>query len=192
LFCFQLGILAPEAARFIRLLPRPVTLIGFALAVIVLGISTNLSRMSIMPEHATKEGIASFVIIAVVLSGELGALGLLRRETRWLGRISYSLYVFHYPIIATIERKAIELLSAEWCSSHTTVLGLIALPIALPTCLCAGWLGWRYFEVPFQSWGAAFARTILPPTAPDCAAIVSPILESSLPAVVRVHNRAEL
>ncbi|MGA7803294.1 acyltransferase family protein, partial [Bradyrhizobium sp.] len=161
LFCFQLGILVPEAAKHIRLLPRALIQIGFVLAVLTLCLATNLSRMSIMPEHITKEGIASFMIVAVVLSGELGTFGLLRPGVRWLGRISYSLYVFHYPIIAAIEQKGGEHFTFAWAQDHSALFGLGCISIALPFCLAIAWLGWRFVEVPFQRWGTAIARLVL-------------------------------
>ena len=63
---------------------------------------------------------AAAVIAGGVAAPALGAEALLRRRPfQWLGAISYSLYLWHWPIIVVAEEEATHalLFSTGWCSS---------------------------------------------------------------------------
>ncbi len=55
----------------------------------------------------------------------------------WLGRISYCLYVVHYPVYLALRNYV----------AHS-----VALVAALAISLAISWLSWRYFEGPIARW----------------------------------------
>ncbi len=59
----------------------------------------------------------------------------------FIGLISYSLYLWHWPIIAYVNYLGIPI-------GPTAGLGIVALSVSL------AWLSWKYIEVPFRSSGA--------------------------------------
>ncbi|WCZ35808.1 acyltransferase family protein [Corynebacterium heidelbergense] len=66
------------------------------------------------------------------------------RPLRWLGRISYSLYLWHWPIVVLLRE-----LTHSIKLFHTPLLGLLALAISLPL---AHW-SFKYIETPIHRRG---------------------------------------
>ena len=67
------------------------------------------------------------------------------RHLAWLGVSSYSLYLFHQPILDTVAGTIVRL------SDHTAFkyqLGLIGCVAAYPLILAVGWFSYRYLELP--------------------------------------------
>jgi peptidoglycan/LPS O-acetylase OafA/YrhL len=92
---------------------------------------------------------AAFIIHAGTGGSSLAGRLLGRRPFVAIGRMSYSLYLWHWPLIVFAGYVAIDALSL-WQS-----LGLVALSFAVAA------LSWRYIEVPFLQRNAAFARAPL-------------------------------
>lgn len=80
-----------------------------------------------------------WLLVTLAVSGTSGRMpSLLRRSLlRWLGRISYCLYVVHYPIYLALRNYL----------PHS-----VALIAALSISLAVSWLSWRYFEGPIARW----------------------------------------
>lgn len=110
-FCFQLGIMIPTVGRtLIDITPKRVVPYLFLGGILAIEIPTNLSRIGLMNsiEHSLIEGWASFVVLACVLYGGLSGVAdfLKSRPARFLGKISYSLYLLHYPVMSLMANIA--------------------------------------------------------------------------------------
>ena len=81
----------------------------------------------------------------------------------WVGKVSYSLYLWHWPVLAFVN-------SAGW-QGHG--LSFVPLPLQFALMLLLAWLSWRFVEQPFrqgrvQSWGV---RQVLIVSAASLAAL---------------------
>lgn len=84
--------------------------------------------------------LAAAVLIAAAASVNRGVLAALlgSRPLVWLGTISYSIYLWHWPIVVFM--------------NHTS-LGLSTLPldvVRVASILVVSWLSYRYIEAPFR------------------------------------------
>lgn len=77
----------------------------------------------------------------------------------WLGDISYSLYLTHFPLLYTMLEGIISLAQAATNKTspvaHATgdvIAGLVALVIYTAICLLVASFTYRYFEVPCRKW----------------------------------------
>jgi peptidoglycan/LPS O-acetylase OafA/YrhL len=96
------------------------------------------------------EGVAAFFVVGA-LSSERGRTPILRgRVATWLGDVSYSLYLIHFPVIL-LTAKLISHLSANAWAATTSAAVLIA--VALPIALFLATLLYRYIELPGIAWG---------------------------------------
>lgn len=89
--------------------------------------------------------LTATVLAAVVLNAGPVERLFDTRVMRWLGRVSFSLYLWHWPVMVL----AIELLRRVGDGHHPVVAGLISLALSLP--LSA--LSFRYVETPFRRYG---------------------------------------
>jgi peptidoglycan/LPS O-acetylase OafA/YrhL len=101
-------------------------------------------------------GAVGVILCAIGFGGFENFLN--HRSNQFLGRISFSLYLIHVPIVATL---AFTLGDAQWW-----LVGIIGLPLSL----AAATLFHRYVEVPSQRLahrvGARVARPRVAPPAP--------------------------
>ncbi len=81
-----------------------------------------------------------------------------RRTLTFIGRISYSVYLWHWPIIVFLRYRGVALVEA--------------LPIMLALLSFASVLSWRYIEVPFRTPGT-LARRLSPRLLPAGAALLA-------------------
>ncbi|MEO6965728.1 MAG: acyltransferase family protein, partial [Acidobacteriaceae bacterium] len=80
-----------------------------------------------------------WLVVILAVTGTSGTMPRLLRSPllRWLGRISYCLYVVHYPIYMALRNYM----------PHS-----MALIAALAASLAVSTLSWRYFEGPIARW----------------------------------------
>jgi peptidoglycan/LPS O-acetylase OafA/YrhL len=80
-----------------------------------------------------------WLLVTLGIAGTSGWMPRLLRHPIlvWLGKISYCLYVVHYPIYLALRNYM----------AHS-----IALPFGLAISLAISWFSWRYFEGPIASW----------------------------------------
>jgi peptidoglycan/LPS O-acetylase OafA/YrhL len=71
------------------------------------------------------------------------------RPLLWLGTISYSLYLIHFPVLLMAQRRLIDL---GWAGPERSFVEL------LPVALLGGWLFWRWVEQPLIARFAAPTR----------------------------------
>ena len=74
----------------------------------------------------------------------------------FLGRISYSVYVFHYPIIGALAFVAWRIVPPE----HYVLAQLTCACLAVPTTIAAGYAGYRFIERPTQRLGRSLAAAL--------------------------------
>jgi peptidoglycan/LPS O-acetylase OafA/YrhL len=99
-------------------------------------------------EHAAFGAIAALFALPAIFAEDAPSLPRRVLGQRWLlavGRISYSLFLWHYPIIAALAQAgACELVPGSRFAS----LAIAAFPLAL----AAAWLSHRFAEAPAQRW----------------------------------------
>ena len=103
-------------------------------------------------------GILIILLLAIAWPPVRNFLSL--APVRWLGAISFSLYLIHEPIVVTVG----VLVGPDYA--------WLALPIALPLALLAGWLFYRLIERPSHQLARRAGRAIArrPQSAPRAAA----------------------
>ncbi len=79
------------------------------------------------------------LIILAVTDAVRAPAALAARPVRWVGEVSYGLYLWHVPILLLLRHHGLLPRSAGW-----------ALAVALGPVLLAAWLSWRYVEAPAQ------------------------------------------
>jgi peptidoglycan/LPS O-acetylase OafA/YrhL len=130
---------APTAARGMA---RGLAFIG-ALAAIAY---FDVPRSHFMQHSVLAVGACGAVLAATLVRAwaELPAWRLLDNRTlQWLGERSYSLYLFHLPVVAFVAARVAEGESAPGSAA------LVAL-VAIPTSLVLAWAGYALVERPFM------------------------------------------
>ena len=110
--------------------------------------------------------IATLAIVLTALSGGHGPITLLNlAPLRWLGRISYSIYLSHFFIVHMITTAMRFLLHAPLVPSETglsILLSPFAATVATIVCLtlilAVSDLTYRTIEEPFREWSRTYAR----------------------------------
>ena len=82
------------------------------------------------------------LIIGLVLSSPRISAALDRPVLGWLGRVSYSLYLFHLPLLLT----AVHLF-------HDTIAPAVYMPITILVSFVVAELAYRFIEAPSINWG---------------------------------------
>jgi hypothetical protein len=98
--------MATTIARIPRLVRCTATWVGLAL-VLVAGFA--FSATTVFPGDAALLPILGSVLViggGIGLTGPSAALVLALRPVRWVGRISFSLYLWHWPVIVIAEERA--------------------------------------------------------------------------------------
>jgi peptidoglycan/LPS O-acetylase OafA/YrhL len=153
------GLLA-LAAPWLGQAPRPLAaLVGWlgvgllGAALIVIGPMTEYPGLAaLLPTLGAAAIIASGGVI-----GSPGWMLLARAPLRWLGRISYSLYLWHWPILV-LGPLALGLASSEEGPAEVDLLvrlGLVLLAVVLAA------LTWRLVEEPFRRGRLSLGRLSL-------------------------------
>ncbi len=173
------AVLAALWPRWVARRPGP-----RAAAVLVLaGLAAVLGSAVVLDAQTAFPGTAALVptlgTVGVLLGGPFvrpgGVVerGLDLRPARWLGDVSYSLYLWHWPLLVA----ATAVVGAE---TLPWAVGLLVLTLTLPV----AWLSYRFVEAPFGGRVArapvrATARALLRPVtgyAVSCAAGVGAVL----------------
>ena len=88
---------------------------------------------------------------AIAPRGPLWLLTLPR--VRWLGDVSYGVFLWHLPLILLIRRHT------TWITEHSDASYVVLCALVLPASLLLGWLSRRYVEEPAIRWARRrFAR----------------------------------
>jgi len=102
----------------------------------------------------TLQGLALFVIFARLFV--LNAEGWLRRLLEWaplvwIGRISYSMYLYHWMIMVFVEQLGLR--------------GAVGVLVSVPPMLLASWASFRFIETPIRRIGHRWVEQRLAPRA---------------------------
>lgn len=111
---------------------------------------------------------ACAVLICVVLFGKVASLDALLGH-RWLvaiGRVSYGIYLFHYPIFKIVDPVSRNMFGESWMRTVLTALGSIIATLLLAAA------SWRWFERPILRLKDRFSN--VPPLPSGVNAYVSP------------------
>jgi peptidoglycan/LPS O-acetylase OafA/YrhL len=162
--CFQLGMLVGVWGRAITAnMPRKLLLILLGAAVLAYCSIQGLSRLYFPGRSDLFIAVvapAAFVMVsyfAHVREGTIG--GLLRLSPiRFIGRISYSVYVFHFVLLTFVNVQLGIHLGQAWGEAHTLICHLIALVTVIPLTLIVAYLNYRYIEAPLTTIGGRLAR----------------------------------
>lgn len=102
-------------------------------------------------------------LIAASVRGRIAAVVLSLAPLRFLGEISYSVYLIHFPMLVLL------MLVGVWSGVPNQGQSPLQLAAFLLATLGASYLSWRFFEVPMQSWLNRCWRS-----APDPAPAITP------------------
>ena len=146
---FALGFLISLTPADFRRPLLACSVLGLALLVPALPWSRENPAVQIVGYSLVALGFSA--IIAEVASNDAGILAraLSTSRLRWLGLISYSLYLTHIPVRALIRDLVYG--SRENAATVTTLGSKLTYYITAATaCVVAGWIVWRYIERPCQ------------------------------------------
>ena len=92
--------------------------------------------------HSLLAAAFAMLMLGVAAGSPLGRRLFAGRVLVWIGLISYSLYLWHYPLLTVWQYLA----GAGWFGGWS----LVALfGVATPSILLVSWLSYRYVELPF-------------------------------------------
>jgi hypothetical protein len=133
------GLLALGADRIARIPPPIRAAVGWA-GLAGIGVSAFVLDGSLAYPGAyalgPTLGAAALIVAGLTLGGPGPLLAL--APIRFLGRISYSLYLWHWPILVLPA-------AADWALPAWTPIALVALAVVV------AWASWRWIEEPFRA-----------------------------------------
>jgi peptidoglycan/LPS O-acetylase OafA/YrhL len=123
--------------------------VGGATAAVVVAHALHFVSNTEPSTGARTNAPAEIATFLAAYAAFVGAL-LLRRHAfpfvlRWLGEVSYSVYLVHGVVLAAVPRVG----------NRLTSVG-----VWLGVTLVASWVTYRLFERPFQEWGRRVARAV--------------------------------
>ncbi len=162
-FCFQLGLMIRTVfIPAIERMSKRVALVLFVVAALAVMVPTNLYLLGFITttDHTHIEGFGAALIVGYLLvpQGAWLARVLNVRPLRFLGRISYSLYVLHFPLLILIE---------TWTWNHIIAqpylpAQIVCIFTVVPVCLAAGALSYYSIEAPLLHLGHRVAKIVRP------------------------------
>lgn len=130
-----LGLLPAAAPKALREGVGALGLVGVLAPVFLYDGSTEFPGLAALPPVLGAAALIWAGTAGPVLASRLLAL----RPMVWIGLISYSLYLWHWPIMAFLRNRLFTVdLEPTW--QVVTVLASVA----------AGWISWRFIERPFR------------------------------------------
>lgn len=121
-------------------------LAGLLMMVVVAGprgdFLVNVDAPWLFFHHSLLAMVFATLILAVAASSTRGRAWFAGPVIVWLGMISYSLYLWHYPIL-----EALRGLQIYRRAGLSTAVGVVV--IGVPTILLVSWLSYRFIELPF-------------------------------------------
>jgi peptidoglycan/LPS O-acetylase OafA/YrhL len=162
---FFLGMLAawfhlatPKRARW-RSLPGALALIGMIALVPSVAARGDLFVHADYPWVLVHYSVVAFLLAALVYSAAGGVRWLDRLFANatvcWLGLVSYSLYLWHYPILEWMQR------AHAFDNGRAPLAAVLALVVAL----AVAWLSYRFVERPFLREPVRLIRSVPAPEA---------------------------
>lgn len=118
-----------------------------------LAIYIALMGIALAWEWRSRLALALATGLMLFIGGKLGVLTRwpTNRAIEYLGRISYSLFLIHFPVLIVVATFWVQ---HEWTSSTGAVAGLI---VAYLASLAAATMFYRFIEAPVTRWSRRFA-----------------------------------
>ncbi|MEA3050857.1 MAG: hypothetical protein QOG84_2693 [Sphingomonadales bacterium] len=83
---------------------------------------------------------------------------LLRPASRWIGRLSYSFYLWHDLVLFAYIRLLLALVPPDLLSHSTLAVLCLTLIVTIPLAFVPAYFSWALVEVPFVAFGKRWAR----------------------------------
>jgi peptidoglycan/LPS O-acetylase OafA/YrhL len=125
----------------------PTWIFAAALAVLV-GVTFGVPAPGELTWLASLAAIGGIVLASAAAQGESARVLLARGPLAFMGRISYSAYLWHLPLLLVLEAR-------------TSAGGMAFLPLYAASVAAVGWISWRWIERPFMQ-----ARGFVPGSRP--------------------------
>lgn len=143
----QMAIDKDRIMEVVSYLSRPALWSGVALAFTLFAVPPGLPGAELL------YGLASILVIAAALGNNAFRTALEHDGCQWLGRISYSLYLFHLPILLFLFRWF-------YGEVHPALIIVAALAIIMPVAA----LVYKCVEVPSMTLGRRLSALLSPET----------------------------
>jgi peptidoglycan/LPS O-acetylase OafA/YrhL len=158
LFAFQLGIMIPSMSQFVDRLNDRLAAIFLIVALISVMSATNLNWQGVIwpRDQVHFEIVGAFYVVAYVHCRKSASLTTFMNRTsvRFLGRVSYSMYVLNYPLLVLFWDHGPHQPFNLWIMLKSAV-------VFIPLNIAAAWVSYRLFEVPFVRWGHQLSKRLL-------------------------------
>lgn len=111
--------------------------------------------------------IGAICLVSAVLSSPRLAKGLSKPIFVWLGRMSFSLYLLHWPLICSLSFGSMYFLVRQ-SGFEYGLAALTTFGVTFVVALGASWIFERYIDVPSQILASRFARLVLDDRPASC------------------------
>jgi peptidoglycan/LPS O-acetylase OafA/YrhL len=153
-FMFVLGmVVAVWHARGMRIDAR-LARVGFLVAVLALMSARALFGFNARSTFLI-EGLASGAIIALLVASQRSAVhrALEWHPVRFLGRVSYSFYLYHGTALAIVGPVLVALMSFPWLHGNPYSAAALTAAAAIVVTVALAWLSYKFIERPSMRLG---------------------------------------
>jgi len=154
LLCFVLGM---ALVRYPKLKPNlglPEVHVFFISLLILMVTQRTLEPLNYNPGmYALPEALAAFMIVRMTLFKTINFNTLERPSLRFLGEISYSIYVLHFPIMWILTILIGDFTGGQMIATHPLILGPTLAAATLLTVLPISVLTYKWIELPCMIFG---------------------------------------
>jgi peptidoglycan/LPS O-acetylase OafA/YrhL len=157
-FAFGLGAAIPFLPRVRNAPYRALAAVAF-IALMFTYMTTHKIGMS-MKNSEVIEMLISFIIIYCLNHSGKPMPALENKPIAFIGDISYSAYVIHFPILFSLAPLLIEMLGTAWVRAHPFASVLLLATVVLGTTIAAATLCRHYIERPGERLGKALNNAL--------------------------------
>lgn len=155
LIFFQIGLSLDFVWSVMRIAPRLFLLVAAPAYMLPPVVADLVGLQPIVWQ--TIVGVGAAVILSAVLHGRFFVAVLNRSPLRFLGRISYSAYLFHFIVLYAV-MCSIVLPGLVMPPNHPIVYQALAMLITVPATIVVSWLSMRLLEVPSNRLGKSLTN----------------------------------
>jgi peptidoglycan/LPS O-acetylase OafA/YrhL len=159
IFAFVVGAAMPRYTWIGRSLGKaefPIVIISVATLMIVRRLLEPLDMN--VGTYVLPETFAAAMIVRAVFFRTVRLPVLEWRSLKFLGEISYSYYVLHYPVLWSMILLFWRLFGVEFPAVHPMIADIILAVLTASATFPLSWLTYRIIEMPFHEWGRRQVR----------------------------------